>query len=176
MSQLTEFYSGEGKDAEGRTLEVILGMDDEDMEIEHDYIQWLFPLKEHSRFNADAPILTDEDIKAFQADTMEGKLMKYRLLKSFHRFLNFLGLEYHEDEFGKGGWRVKKADNFAARRPEVWNRANHNWLRITRCLGSLRLLGMKAECSAFFDFLKNLHNREALVTDDTFAYWQEAVC
>jgi hypothetical protein len=171
MSQLTDFYSGEGRDTEGRTLDAVLGMDDEDMEIEHDYIQWLFPLREHSRFNADAPILTDEDIAAFNAD----KVMKYRLLKAFHRFLNFLGLEYHEDEFGKGLWRVKKADNFAARRPEVWNRPNHNWLRITRCLTSLRLLGMRDECAAFFDFLKNLHDREALVTDDTFRYWQSAV-
>jgi len=167
MSQLTDFYSGDGKDSEGRTLDEILAMDDEDMEIEHDYIQWLFPLHEPSRFNADAPVLMPEDVQAFRAD----KLMQYRVLKSFHRFLNFLGLEYHDFQ---GQWKVKKADNFPERRQDVWNTTNHNWLRITRCLRSLRALGMKGECQAFFEFLKNLHAKEWLVTDDTFAYWQEA--
>jgi hypothetical protein len=55
MSQLTEFYQGTGLDTEGRTLAQIWAFSDEAMEDDHDFIQWLFPLREPSRFNPDAP-------------------------------------------------------------------------------------------------------------------------
>ena len=37
--------------------------------------------------------------------------------------------------------------------PVVWGRFNHNWLRITRVLHSLRLLGRSDRAQEFFDFL-----------------------
>src|SRR5262245_5587601 len=65
VSRLLDFYRGEGTDAEGRRLDDILAWRDGRLEAVHDFIQWLFPLPEPSRFNPDAPLLTPHDIAAF---------------------------------------------------------------------------------------------------------------
>ena len=50
---------------------------------------------------------------------------------------------------------------------------NHNWLRITRVLTSLRLLRLEANGQAFFACLQDLvKNGQARVSNDTMAYWQ----
>ena len=46
MSQLTDFYRGTGTDVEGRTLAEIWAYSDAELEGVHDFIQWLFPLRE----------------------------------------------------------------------------------------------------------------------------------
>ena len=139
MSQLVDFYRGKAKDSERRSLEQILAWDDDDLEAIHDFIQWLFPLPEPSQFNADAPLLTPEDIRAFKSDS----LLQANLLKSFRRILTFLGLALTEEG------QVVEGPNFAARVPDVWAVPNHNWLRITRVLRSLRLLGREAGLFAY---------------------------
>src|SRR4051794_11457935 len=105
MSRLIDFYAGAGKDSEGRRLLTILSWDDDALEEVHDFIQWLFPLPEPSRFNADAPLLTPEDIAAFRADVQ----LRANLEKSFTRILTFLGLT--RDEAGQ----VVPGAHFAAR-------------------------------------------------------------
>ena len=59
---LIEFYRGIAPDSEGRTLADLWAFSDDEMEEVHDFIQWMFPLREPSRFNPDAPLLTDEDV------------------------------------------------------------------------------------------------------------------
>jgi hypothetical protein len=107
MSQLVDFYRGEGTNPEGRSLIDIWAWPDDDLEAVHDFIQWLFPLPEPSRFNPDAPLLTEEDIGAFRS----GPLLQANLMKSFERILGFLGLASTAD--GK----VAEGDNFLARIP-----------------------------------------------------------
>ena len=68
MSDLIAFYRGLAPDSEGRTLADLWAFSDREMEDIHDFIQWMFPLREPSRFNPDAPLLTAADIAAFQAD------------------------------------------------------------------------------------------------------------
>jgi predicted AlkP superfamily pyrophosphatase or phosphodiesterase len=165
MSQLTEFYLGEGKDCEQRTLFEILAEDDDYLEVCHDYIQWLFPLAESSNFNPDAPIVTEEDIQAFKTD----KLLPHNMRKSFNRFLNFLGL-YYAPEVKK----VFKLYSFNEDSVNLWKHANHNWLRITRVLASLKLFGLDVECEAFFERLKQLHEEDGFVSDNSFSYWEAA--
>jgi Opioid growth factor receptor (OGFr) conserved region len=166
MSRLVDFYRGQATDAEHRYLEDIWTWDDEELEFVHDYIQWLFPLPEPSGFNPDAPILTDDDIAAFAA---EAKL-RVNLAKSFERILRFFGLTL--DASGA----VIEADNFASRTADVWEAPNHNWLRITRILRSLTLLGLESFAQAFFARLKEFRDRGRFpITPETFAYWQVAV-
>jgi hypothetical protein len=55
MSRLTDFYRGAGSDSEGRSLADLWNLSDDEMEDIHDFIQWMFPLREPSRFNPDAP-------------------------------------------------------------------------------------------------------------------------
>src|ERR1700722_17615388 len=133
MSHLLDFYRGQGTDTEGRSLKDILAWSDDEFEAVHDFVQWLFPLPEPSNYNPDAPILSDEDIAAFGAEP----LLRANLLESFGRFLAFLGLYQSADGTGLEG------ANFAARSPDAWAYMNHNWLRITRVLRSLRLLGVE---------------------------------
>ena len=60
MSRLTEFYKGTGTDSEGRTIAMIWAYSHNQWEATHDFIQWLFPLPEPSRFNPSAPVLSEK--------------------------------------------------------------------------------------------------------------------
>jgi hypothetical protein len=166
MSRLVDFYRGQTTDTEGRHLTDLWAWSDHDLEAVHDFIQWLFPLPEPSQFNPDVPLLTVEDIAAFRNDP----LLRANLQKSFERILTFLGLSRAED--GK----VVEGANFAARAPDVWSTPNHNWLRITRILRSLTLLGLEAQAQALYERLEAFYrSREFPIAADTFRYWTGAV-
>jgi hypothetical protein len=166
MSRLVEFYRGHARDTEGRRLEEIWGWNDDALEEAHDFIQWLFPLPEPSQFNPDAPILSADDIRTFRGEP----LLQAHLQRSFERILRFLGLALAPD--GK----VVSGDNFAARVPDVWAYPNHNWLRITRILRSLTLLGRETQARALYDRLSEMYSgRRYPILGDTFCYWTGAV-
>jgi hypothetical protein len=166
MSRLVDFYRGLGTDTEGRSLEDILVWPDDDLEAVHDFIQWIFPLPEPSQFNSDAPLLTGADIAAFKGDPV----LQANLLKSFNRILGFLGLAM------AGDGNVVEGDNFSARVPDVWAMPNHNWLRISRILRSLTLLGMESQAQALYERLSGFFTtRKFPIPANTFRYWTEAV-
>jgi hypothetical protein len=165
MSLLVNFYRGESRDAEGRFLEEILAWNDDDLEEVHNFVQWLFPLPEPSQFNPDAPLLINEDMAEFRADP----LLRGNLRKSFERILPFLGLAIADG-------KVVDGPNFSLRVPEVWAIPNHNWLRISRILRSLTLLGLKTEAMALFGRLDAIYSsRKFPITAETFNYWDKAV-
>lgn len=165
MSRLVEFYRGEATDAEGRYLQDIWAWPDAELEAVHDFIQWLFPLPEPSRFNADAPLLSQAEIHAFAADAN----LRANLRKSFERILGFLGLAESEGKIIDG-------PNFARRKGDVWATPNHNWLRITRILRSLTLLGLEIEAKKLYDWLDETYRRGRFTIDAaTFRYWTGAV-
>src|SRR5947207_9705729 len=118
MSRLIDFYRGQTTDTEGRFLKDIWAWSDDDLEEVHDFIQWLFPLPEPSRFNPDAPLLSPDDIQAFRTD----ELLQAKLRKSFERILTFLGLAETSER------KIIEAANFANRAGDVWATPNHNWL------------------------------------------------
>jgi hypothetical protein len=53
---IVAFYLNQRPDSQGRMIEDIWLWDSHRLEYTHDYIQWLFPLKQKSRFNPDAPL------------------------------------------------------------------------------------------------------------------------
>ncbi len=162
MSRLTDFYRGAGTDAAGRTLAELWAYSDERLEEVHDFIQWLFPTPTPSRFNPNAPLLTEVDIAEFLADP----ILRANLLRSFEVYLAFLGLSYDAG-------RVEKAPDFD--RKNVFQHPDHNWLRITRVLISTRLLGLDEASRAFFEFLKRVNDDgRSRVTPETFRYWDHA--
>ena len=82
-------------------------------ETTHDYIQWLFPLDEPSRSVNGVPVLTKLEIDEIR----QSSLTQANLVKSARWFLGFL------------------------ERNNRWiTKYNHNHLRITRVIKSLRLL------------------------------------
>jgi hypothetical protein len=166
MSRLLDFYRGDGTDTEGRRLGEILAWDDDELEAVHDFVQWLFPLPEPSRFNPDAPLLTAEDIAAFRTEP----LLRTNLLQSLGRFLAFLGLIQKPDG------TVAEGPTFAARVADVWAYPNHNWLRITRLLRCLRLLGLEDRARSLYAWLESQYRASKYpIPPDTFRYWTEAI-
>lgn len=124
MSTIIEFYAGRAKDVEGRTLDDILAFNDEELEYTHNYIQWLFPLPEASRYYARAPILTEADITAFKASPD----LLSRVCEAAARMTSF----YRTSE-------------------EVQTPGDHNHLRITRIIRFLTLIGLAKEARDFYD-------------------------
>lgn len=155
--ELLAFYGDEeGRTASGYTLDAILGWPDEDWELQHDFVQWLFATDQESMFNPDAPVLDAATIARFRADP----LLRHRLRRSFDRWLSFCGIIH-----------IDAGLAFDRPNPDVWGRPNHNWLRITRVLRSLNLLGLNNEARAFFALLTTIRSQ----TDSTtWGYWERA--
>jgi hypothetical protein len=170
-SRIIGFYSGTEPDHRGRYLHEIQAWPYDQLEVVHDYIQWLFPLPEPSGFNVAAPVLNRKSIQEFRtrADLQE------KLRVSFLRMINFYGLEAHSGE----QITVTRAPNFAAKATVWLSPGNHNHLRITRILRCLSLLGLEAEANAFFDCLSESYEDEQkkpmpAISDETMLYWREA--
>jgi hypothetical protein len=161
--RIVSFYECALPDNRGRRLIEIQRWSDEQLESVHDYIQWLFPLPEPSAFNASAPVLSQQNIAEFcsRAD------LRDRLHSSFLRMLAFYGFEPRLP--------VERAPNFEERAQNWLMPGNHNHLRITRILKSLRLLGLEADADAFFEALAGLYReRPGAISSETFRFWQTA--
>jgi hypothetical protein len=170
-SALVAFYRGDGRDHRGRLLSDIHEFDFYELEFNHDYIQWLFPLPEPSSANAAAPLLSDDDISRFHSDAS----LRTHLLRSFELMLNFLGLALSVASPAEA-ISVRKAPHFDERHP-VWLRAgNHNFLRISRILRSLTLLGCARHAVALLDCLEAIYaENPATIGNTTVGYWRRAV-
>ena len=166
---LLRFYRLEGPDARGRTLLEIWAWDAARLEGVHDYIQWLFPLPEPSAFNPQAPILTRETIAAFLADAQ----LRERLLRSLALMLDFYGLAL--ESVGNGTPRIEPGPGFAARSRGWLHAGDHNHLRLTRILTSLRLLGLDDHSRALFACLGDIaRDHPRAVSATTLDYWRRA--
>ncbi len=165
MTSLVDFYRGEAADTEGRILSDMWNWSDEELEINHDFIQWMFPTSDPSRYNPDAPLLTNASIAEFKNDAR----IQINLGKSFERILAFFGFAR------SGADGVVESLHFFSRVPDVWAAPNHNWLRITRVLLSLRALGMEIEARQLYERLDRLYSsRRFPITADTFSFWTRA--
>ena len=118
------FLEGKTPDHRGRILAMLLQQTDHQAETTHDYIQWLFPLDEPSRSVNGAPVLTEMEIDEIR----ESSIAQANLANSVRWFLGFLERNDH--------WITKY---------------NHNHLRITRVIKSLRLLASDKAADEFRD-------------------------
>ena len=146
---LVDFLNGTGPDHQGRYLRDIWDLDDNAIEQTHDFIQWIFPLTEKSMSVPGAPTLSAEDIEAIRTS----EVARGNLKKSAQWYLGFL------------------------QRNEHWIKAyDHNHLRITRAIKSLRLLVSKEIAEAFqksvFDILGDRLN---VVRQDAIGFWKSGV-
>ena len=96
--KLVEFYRGEIPNNDGVFVDDILEYSYGQLEVDHSYVQWLFPLKERSMFNVDAPLLKDSEIVLFKSDPE----LKSKFLKSAYMMLDYFGMYYHG---GYVGWQ-----------------------------------------------------------------------
>jgi len=124
VTEIVGFLEGKTPDHRGRILAMLLQQTDHQAETTHDYIQWLFPLDEPSRSVNGAPVLTELDIDEIKGSS----LAQANLARSARWFLGFLERNNH--------WITKY---------------NHNHLRITRVIKSLRLLASDEAADEFRD-------------------------
>jgi hypothetical protein len=142
------FLEGEGTDARGRTIFDVLAFDNEALERTHDFIQWLFPLPEPSGAVPDAPVLTGTDIEAIHASVPAQCVLAAA---------------------------TDRMDLFY-RATTAWLAPHdHNHLRITRIIRSLRLLRGDEAADQFRDaVLARVAATRAPVSARSRGYWETA--
>lgn len=148
MSAILRFLEGHGRDARGRSISDVHKFDRVMLERHHDFIQWLFPLPEPSNAVPGSPILTASDIAAIAASD----LAQANLSISTELMLTFY------------------------RRSTHWLAASdHNHLRITRIIKSLRLLaGAEAANSFRNEIFEMASTDSATVSATSLGYWRAA--
>jgi hypothetical protein len=145
VTEIVSFLEGKTPDYRGRTFAMLLQQSDHQAETTHDYIQWMFPLDEPSRSVNGAPVLNELEIDEIR----QSSLAQANLAKSARWFLGFLERNDH--------WVTKY---------------NHNHLRITRVIRSLRLLASEGAADEFRDKVLALAgDRLNLVDQKAREFW-----
>lgn len=148
MIDIVGFLEGKTPDHRGRMLSMLWKQTDDSAENNHDYIQWMFPLDEPSQAVSGAPVLNDFDIDEIR----ENQLVTENLEESVRWFLGFLERNDH--------WIAKY---------------DHNHLRITRVIKSLRLLASDEAADEFRDKVIALAGDNLnLVDEEARDFWNSA--
>ena len=145
---ILDFLNGEQPDIYNRYLEDIWKMSDEDIESVHNFIQWTFPLNERSGAVPNSPILTQQEI----IDIKKSEIAKQNIKKSADWFVDFLT------------------------RNSYWIcQSNHNHLRITRVIKSLRLIHSNEEAENFKNSVMNLiKGNEHKINPISLEFWNKS--
>ncbi|SHL92008.1 opioid growth factor receptor-related protein [Vreelandella subglaciescola] len=163
ISPLIDFYRGEAPDHQERTIDDIWQLDAFWLEHIHDYIQWLFPIPEASRFNTFAPLLTDGICEAFAEDTA----LRERQRHSLDVMLRFYGLTRE----GQAVVALPELDIAT----HIWLKAGgHNHLRISRIIRSLHLCHQPEFAASFQQAVISLGTTQGIVSAQSVAYWRNA--
>ena len=147
MYSIYEFLTG-GIDHAGRTHAFICNQSDEWIESTHDFIQWLFPIEDERSRAASIPQLSAHEVKMINESEKAQKAM----LLSASRMRRFWSKNQH--------WVVGH---------------DHNHLRITRCIKSLRLLVSDDEAESMKLWLSSvLGPNVKLISKTSINYWKGA--
>ena len=147
---IEKFLSNKEPDFKNRFLQDIWNYSDEQIEHTHDFIQLLFPLDEESNAVSNGIYLdSHEAIFSLKGN----KLAKENIVKSSKWFLLFLARNSH--------WKRKH---------------DHNYLRITRIIKSLRLLVSDDEADLFYESLIKLidETHKSKINLKTLSYWENS--
>ncbi len=145
---LHAYLSGAGLDSSGRSVQEVLRFSNRQLEDIHDYIQWLFPLPTRSAAQPSAPILTAAEIEAISSDPRAQTTLR----QASDRMILF----YRETDDWLTGY-------------------DHNHLRITRIIQSLRLLVSPDAAHDFYEIILALHQAAgAPVNGRSLQYWRQA--
>lgn len=142
------FLNGTAADIHGRTFDDVLAFSDEQIERTHNFIQWLFPLPEPSLSVPGSPCLTDAEIITIK----DSGAAVTNLKRAADWFVDFLVRNQH--------W-IKPYD--------------HNHLRITRAIKSLRLLSGDEAAASFKASIFGLADeRIELIDLKARHFWEDA--
>ena len=140
--------SNQGVDFKGRTLQDIWSYSDDEIEKKHDFIQMIFPLNQPSNSVFHGIYL--EDSKVIE-NLRKNPIVQSNVIKSANWFLSFLERTNH--------WKVPN---------------NHNHLRITRIIQSLRLLVSDKEADVFYNSIMAMLSENNQINATSLQYWKKA--
>lgn len=136
------------------------------LEDEHDYIQWLFPLPERSKYNPGSPILTREIIKELtENQKFKGKFGLFR--QAQETMLDFYGIKE-----ATGGADLC----FIGKRHDMrhWlTEFSHNHLRISRIIKSVSLLESQRRAVFLMSKFVELGSKSG-VNIESIIHWKKA--
>ncbi len=145
MSAIVDFLEARGPDGAGRMIASVLAFGPRDLERHHDFIQWLFPLPEPSRAVPGSPVLDGEDVTRLR----NSPAAQENLAHAASRMSRF---------YREGSDWLRMTD--------------HNHLRISRIIRSLRLLAGDAAANAFrATILQRVEEAGVPVSKSSVAYW-----
>jgi len=166
MDTVRDFYHGIWATDDGFFIDDIWSFDNIQFEREHHFIQWLFPINTISMSNPLAPTLTREELHELGTDDV----IRKNMIKSLSFVCRMYGLELTtKDNYPY----VNIVSNFTG----YWlTRHNHNYLRCTRILKCLSMMGLNDYAEAFLFRLKALSGVYPYkIPYKTIKFWQEAV-
>lgn len=191
---IVRFYDPviQAPDSSGRTLSSILALPDTTLEFCHDYIQQLFPLPEPSSIHPSSPIIDGPTFTAFRSDPR----LRAQLSRSLTRMLHFYGFEQQQppsssqqsdrtpnptptttiiNNDDNDDETIIPGPNFARASRNWVKRFDHNHLRLTRIIRSLRVLGLGAHAHALFRALVAVydHGRSG-ISARSLTFWTRA--
>jgi len=168
-SKIIDFYNFQPNDR-GFTLWEIWDFSNKELEHNHFYIQWLFPIIEPDYWNRETPKLCEDDIIAFR----ESYDLQTRLVQSFIIILAFWGFDVFLDR--QGEVKVDKAYNYEERSKNWQTGMNHNFLRITRVLHCLNDLGMNSLAKVFYNCLMDVVEEAGnKISPNSVSHWKNAM-
>ena len=145
---ILNFLIGNVADSNNRFIYDIWKMHDFEIENTHNFVQWIFPLNEKSQAVPNSPILTENEILQISNST----IAKKNIEKSSKWYLNFLD---------KNRYWISHSD--------------HNHLRITRAIKSLRLIHSEEEAEKFKRNIFNLiEGNENKINTRTLKFWEDS--
>ncbi|KAK0278957.1 hypothetical protein LTR35_008731 [Friedmanniomyces endolithicus] len=155
------------------TFEQVMLWTDSELEHRHDYIQHLFPIPEVSGANPNAPVLTEEVRDAFIADPD----LQENMRRAWVMMMAFFGWELATEEMAEGahvrvGYPVPRR-HFRDLAEQTWlQHSNHNQLRITRIIRSMRILGLYEEAQMMTSALMDADEAaQNVVNAETLGIW-----
>lgn len=159
------FLRGARPDWAGRWLREIRSWGFEQLEEDHHYIQWLFPLPIESEVVI-APILREGEVLEIRSTPQ----LQAEVVCSLHQILAFYGYELVDSSAPV----VAHSKNFAGRAALWMTPENHNYRRISRILQSLSLVGLGHYATAFYRVLTTDCGQEQVGTL-TLWHWRNSV-
>jgi len=167
LKELEAFYSDKKSNSDRLYISDMfeLAKDDDWLENNHCFIQWLFPLNEKSNFNHNAPVLTKTQI----AYLKDSAIFQETLESSFWIMMRFYGFEYQLQENNDAKFILTDI----TRAQKYWLKPfNHNQLRISRILNCLDLFERDDLASMLRTELKRAQDEFGIINDETISYWK----
>lgn len=139
------FLTGDVPDYKGRYFDGILEHSNDWLEKCHDYIQLIFPTDKRSSYSLFAPVVTASEAEELSKDPV----IRENMRKAVKRMMDF---------YAETDWITRN---------------NHNYLRISRILRSLRLFHLDAEADKFYEFVTEIADKHSdVITTKTRGYWE----